>query len=80
MRGTGFSTGARRCKWPVSGSQSAVQRPLLVSRGSKDGRFNILENLVWARLPAAPLVLSGARVSARVHTDVQSKARAIFAR
>lgn len=29
-----FSSGARQCKWPVSGSQRAVQRPLLISRGS----------------------------------------------
>lgn len=30
-----FSRGARQCKWPVSGSQRGVQRPLLISRGSK---------------------------------------------
>lgn len=32
--GSAFSSGARQCKWPVSGSQRAVQRPLLISRGS----------------------------------------------
>lgn len=40
-RGATSSRRARRRKWPVSGSRRAVQRPLLISRGSKDGRFNI---------------------------------------
>lgn len=52
--GAPSSRRAGQRKWPVTGSRRAVQRPLLISRGSNDGRLNVAGSPLPLRPSVAP--------------------------